>query len=184
MWTMGHVLDRAYETIEQHYGDRTTERSGQRLMRHIDEGLVILERIGADSGTRAAYCLHPLVQGDRDLAANWHWLTLDTKDPLVMVLAMEYRNIANAFLSPMEWHRGYEDFRKIALSPLHQVNQMLVADKIQNRMDFIAYHKGTHPRSDWLDAYFEAWLKALEISGQQYEQHTANLPGMRSSSTR
>jgi len=171
------TLAYAYEIVENHYGDRKTKRSGQRLMRHIDEGLVILEHIGADEGTKAAYCLHPLVQENRDLEANWLWLALDVKDPLVLVLTMEYRNIANAFLSPMEEHKGYEDFRKIAISPLYQVNQMLVADKIQNRMDFLTYHKGIHPRSDWLDAYFEAWMKALEISDERYEQFTAGLPG-------
>ena len=42
------------------------------------------------------------------------------------MLAMEYRNIANACLS----HRDISSASEIALSPLEEVNHMLRADKI------------------------------------------------------
>jgi len=47
---------------------------------------------------------------------------------------------------------------------------MLVADKVQNRKDFLAYHKGTHARSDELDYYFKLWLRRLDISEERYQE--------------
>ena len=165
----------AYETIECHYGDRRAERSGQLYMRHIDEGLKIIQHLRGCEYTQAAFCLHPLIQADDDLFKNWQWLAKEAH-PWAMGLAMEYRNIANRFLSPMDDHPAYADPRlyadpsKVTLSPLSQVNLMLVADKVQNRMDFLAHHLGTHPRSDRIDLYFKVWLEALGVSEAQYEQ--------------
>lgn len=165
MWL--RILDFAYETIEKHYGETRTKRSGQLYMRHIDEGLKIIQHLGGCEHTQAAFCLHPLLQADADLTKNWQWLA-NQSHPWPMGLAMEYRNIANRFLSPMDDHPGFEDPKKITLSPLHQVNVMLVADKVQNRMDFLDYHRD-HPRFDRIDLYFQVWLKALEIDEAQYE---------------
>jgi hypothetical protein len=84
-----------------------------------------------------------------------------------MMLAMEYRSVANEFLSDkIPSHQGQD----IRLSPLYEVNDMLVADKVQNYKDFITYHRGTHARSEELDIYFRKWLHALDISNQTYER--------------
>ena len=87
-------------------------------------------------------------------------------------MAIEYRNIANAYLSfkPSEY-----DFQ---LSPLEDVNTMLIADKIQNSKDFEIYHKGTHPRSERLEEYFGQWLKKLGVSEEKYREVTGNLRKM------
>lgn len=153
-----------YVAIERHYGDRRAVRSEVPYMHHIDEGLRVLRRwLGAsDQGIRA-YCLHPLVQGDADLRATWASGLLGAFEPGVVALAMEYRNIANAFLSPLESHPGYDDANEIARSPLVEVDHMLVADKIQNCKDFRAHHADTHPRAAWLERYFMQWFAALGI---------------------
>lgn len=89
---------------------------------------------------------------------------------------MEYRSQANAWLS--------DKVIKVPLmgigptthcvpngvptpGPLADVRDMLIADKIQNYKDFIIYHRGTHPRSDELDTYFEAWLRVLRVDNFQ-----------------
>ena len=129
-------------------------------MQHIDEGIALLQWLGADPEAIRAYCLHPILQPDPELA------TVDlaglTTDPVVMALAMEYRSVANAYLSPM----GARDPDDIRLSPLGAVNDMLRADKVQNYKVFLRYHAETHPRSAALQRYFQAWLARLGIGAQ------------------
>jgi hypothetical protein len=63
----------------------------------------------------------------------------------------------------------------IPLSPLAAVNTMLVADKIQNRKDFLAQHRANHPRAAELDRYFRLWLERLGVSEETFERWRARL---------
>lgn len=162
-----------YVAIERHYGDRQARRSGAPYMQHIDEGLRVLHRwLGASDRAKRAYCLHPLVQGDADLRDHYDSGLLDGFAPGVVALALEYRNIANAFLSPMDDHPGFDDPRKISRSPLAEVDAMLVADKLQNCKDFRLHH-ASHPRADRLERYFMAWLAALGVDRSQVDRLAA-----------
>lgn len=153
-----------YVAIERHYGDTRAARSGLPYMQHIDEGLRVLHRwLGASDRAKRAWCLHPLVQSDEDLRRTHSAGLLDEFAPAVVTLALEYRNIANAFLSPHERHPGHDDPAAIARSPLVEVDAMLVADKLQNFKDFRRHHRATHPRADRLERYFQAWLAALGV---------------------
>lgn len=154
-----------YKLIHDFYGNRTAKRSGVRLMNHIDEGLYILDKIRATDAARMAFCLHPLVQADDDLVDHIKNV-VDKADPYVLSLALEYRNIANQYLS---W-RTIGDTSEIKLSPLGEVNDMLVADKIQNYKDFLIYHKDTHLRSKELDEYFNNWLYRLAVDKNEFDQ--------------
>ena len=155
---MREVLEsREYRAIAAWYGERVARRSGVRLMAHIDEGLAVLAQIGASIAAMRAFCLHPLVQADSDLAVHGKRIEELTDDVAVVMLAFEYRNIANATLST----RTIESAADIPLSPLADVNAMLVADKVQNRKDFIAHHRGKHPRSEALDRQSEPVARAL-----------------------
>lgn len=180
----------AYRLIERHYGDRRAERSQVPLINHIHEGYQILKRIKAPFQAIEAYFIHPLLQADDDLRQNLlHIVSAGSNvgatysmDPTVLILAMEYRNIANAFLSDKvyeaEYSRGNYEIclhGKPKLSPLSQVNAMLVADKVQNRKDFLLYHKDTHARSRELDHYFNLWMEALEITEDRYQELIAGL---------
>ena len=122
-----------------------------------------------------AYAVHPIFQNDSDLLGNY--LQASLLDPIVVLYAIEYRNIANNFLSDAiekgqdGWGReAFHVKRQLKLSPIKGVNDMLVADKVQNRKDFLAYHLGSHARSDELDHYFKMWLKKLEISEERYQE--------------
>ena len=68
----GHFDSEEYALIEAYYGNRTAKRSGVWLMNHIDEGLAVLAKINAPKEAYSAFCLHPLVQNDVDLASNEH----------------------------------------------------------------------------------------------------------------
>lgn len=154
--------DKYYRLISEFYGDRKAERSGVEYMNHIDEGLVILKVLGASPEAKAAFALHPLFQSDVELKNSYRRLSdldIENKDRVIL-LAMEYRSVANEYLSMRE----IKNFNDIRLSPLKEVNQMLVADKIQNYKDFLLYHYYTHPRSKELNEYFNNWLLALDVS--------------------
>lgn len=158
-----------YRRIAEHYGTRTAKRSGVPLMRHIDQGLVILGAIDGTERAKRAFCLHPLLQSDADLARNYPRIGELTSDPQVIVLALEYRHIANAALSSRAIARADE----IALSPLVEVQHMLIADKVQNRGDFLRHHAATHPRSRELARYFELWLERLGVEERRYVELVA-----------
>lgn len=164
-----------YAAICQFYGNRRAERSGVLLIAHIDEGLALLDQIGAPQRAKEAYCLHPLLQDDSALlgalAPESHFAQMQP-DPVVVVLAMEYRRVANAYLS----HHCESADDAIELSCVDEVNQMLIADKIQNRKDFERYHLGSHSNSAVLQLYFANWLKRLGVSDENYAQLCARLP--------
>jgi hypothetical protein len=143
----------AYKLIKNYYGDDVAKRSGVKLMNHIDEGIDVLKSIGADDDTIDAYCLHPILQSDENFNNNY---TMDFTDisTSVLLLAMEYRRVANSYLSKNK----IEDFVGFTND---RIKQMLYADKVQNEKDFALYHEGTHERSKELREYFNNWLNIL-----------------------
>ena len=152
-----------YRLIQSHYADRVARRSGVPLINHIDEGLSVLDAISATDNSKRAFCIHPLLQRDEDLALYYQMVTACCTSDVVL-LAMEYRNVANRWLSDSALSPDPP-----ALSPLQAVNDMLIADKVQNRKDFLRYHQATHERSSELTVYFTRWLDALDISSETYQ---------------
>lgn len=155
-----------YQMVESFYGDERAKRSGVLKMNHIDEGMYIMTKLGASDKAMKAFCLHPLLQQDEEMSLYFERCTL-TCNSLAVMLALEYRNVANAWLSDKVEMTPFHDFPLMngnpRLSPLAGVNTMLIADKIQNYKDFIIYHRDTHARSEELDAYFKQWLLELQI---------------------
>lgn len=156
----GHFDSEEYALIESYYGNRTAKRSGVWLMNHIDEGLAVLAKINAPKEAYSAFCLHPLVQNDVDLASNEH--LIKSHPHLNWQGAFEYRETANAYLA----HRDIESIDDISLSGNEAVNFALIADKVQNYKDFMLYHYGKHDNSDRLFNYFHNWFDKLGISNK------------------
>jgi len=167
-----------YKIISNYYGDQKAKRSGVSYMNHIDEGLAILHWLGlsneAHSEVFAAYAYHPILQMDPDLVKNTVNLSFHNSNSIstigkmskeAIVYAMEYRSVANEYLSA----RKINSIDEIRLSPLRPVNWMLMADKVQNRKDFELYHEGKHPNSDDLAQYFRNWMDKLEIKEHRYQ---------------
>lgn len=157
-------FEKEYAYIRKVYGVQKAKRSGVLYINHIDEGLVILEHLKADNYTKGAYCLHGALQEDNSLYSHWQDQELQEMPLKSIILAIEYRNIANAYLST----RSINNLEEIALSPISEVQQMLIADKIQNYKDLKIYHK-EHPRFFELDLYFQNWFSVLGISKNQKE---------------
>ena len=159
-----------YRLISAFYDGQSAKRTGLPYIKHINEGLAVLDRIDASLSTRKAYCLHPIFQGTHSFKALEAKkdatpivagvdISLGDLDPLAVIYATEYRHTANNHL--VKHHTGPD--QKIALSPLNGVNDMLIADKIQNYADFMVYHFGTHANSDNLHAYFLNWHRHLGV---------------------
>jgi len=167
---------KAHQLVSEFYGTRCALRSKVPLINHINEGLLILDALGEGIDTKQAWCLHPLLQADFELTNNWAMVCaqMQQESPAAIMLAMEYRSVANNFLSD-RIVTTHHPVPAIQLSPIEPVNNMLIADKVQNRKDFITYHLGTHHRSAELDLYFSMWLKALGVTEDDYTRYTALL---------
>lgn len=169
MNTQDSIVAGCYQCIKERYGDRTAKRSGVPYINHIDEGLRVLDHIGASYVAKAAYCIHPIVQSDEDVVANLDMLLLHVSDRRVLMTAMEYRNVANRGL---HCHQ-VDNPDAFYLGPFKDVRAMLIADKVQNRKDFLIHHYGTHDKSIELDRYFCNWLRALAVSEHLYYELVA-----------
>lgn len=161
--------------IQNFYGSQRARRSQVPFMNHIHEGLAVMLCTRASLQAMRAFCLHPLVQSDADLKSQYAHVA-QAMEPVpdgafVLGLAMEYRSVANAYLS----HRSMPP-EGIRLSPLEEVNAMLVGDKVQNRKDFELYHAETHERRARLAEYFQQWCQALRIE-PRYPRLKAMLQG-------
>jgi hypothetical protein len=160
-----------YAAIRAFYGNRRAKRSGAFLMNHIDEGLFLLGRIGASEVARRAWCLHPLIQADDDLARMWANRGFRPFDPAATFLALEYRNVANRHLSRTRVTK-VED---IALSPIAEVNDLLRVDKIQNRRDFERLGKPSAAEHERLTSYFGSWFGRLGVGEGDYAAAIADI---------
>ncbi|MEO1088035.1 MAG: hypothetical protein AAFY88_27700, partial [Acidobacteriota bacterium] len=123
------------------------------------------------------FCVHPICQSDRHLRrALTGEIKLAHLTGDVVALAMEYRRVANAYISTMKVRRG----GAIALSPLDEVNAMLAADKVQNFKDFRLHicreFNGAPDRvSARYIAYFESWLERLGVDPTVFQQIAGEL---------
>lgn len=156
-----------YELIQAYYKGKRAKRSGVPYMRHIDEGISVLKARDASSCVIAAYSIHPLLQDDAEVLVNVEKVRLVSNR--ILVLAMEYRNVANRGLSCYQ----IDNPASIYLGPFKEVHEMLVADKVQNYKDFLIYHLGKHEKSSELDRYFRNWLRALDVTDAEYARLTA-----------
>lgn len=149
-----------YALINLFWKNKVAKRTSVPYMLHVDEGLrVIEEGCGTDRAMRI-YALHGLLQQCYE-QNTLRFPGLELVAPDVLIGAMEYREVANA-------HLAHHDPSTLRLSQDPDVNMALVADKVQNRKDFERFHKGTHKRSDALDAYFKRWLEALNVAEDEY----------------
>lgn len=170
-----------YQAIRDHYADRVASISGLPLMQQIEEGLIILDAIDASEDAMRAFCQRPLFQTDEDLV-RYGQDFMDAVDagPFVILLVMEYRNRANAWLSE-KVHRWSADLQQVVadglplVGPLDAVRDMLIADKVQGRKQFVRHQRGRHVRSDELNLYFALWLQALGVGQEEYDGLCASI---------
>ncbi len=145
-----------YLLIKDYYGNKTALRSGVKLINHIEEGLDVMINRKASFQSMKAYCLHPILQSDEDFNQNYKDNRLKECCPIALMLAVEYRRVANSYLSNMNIDNfiGFTN---------NDVFEMLVADKIQNERDFTLYHEDSHKRRLELREYFNNWFDLIRV---------------------
>lgn len=146
-----------YLTIKDHYGSQIAKRSGIPLINHINEGIDILDVLVSSDEAKLAYCIHPLSQSGKDVS----WSKVST-------LANEYAYFANKYLcnhdtDHIKMIEQLDDHLHgdIDYHVSNDCIDMLIADKLQNRKDFMIYHYDSHDRSEQLYQYFNLWLSYL-----------------------
>lgn len=154
-----------YNIIENIYSEKYSKRTGVNYMNHIDEGLIILNKLSASLDAKLGYIIHPIFQSDEELKRCYNHTSLTNISPQSLINALEFRNIINNYSK----FRTIKDFDEIKLSPLKDVNFMVAADIIQKRKDFEQYHIHTHEHSQQLIIYFNNWLKRLNIGEHFYQ---------------
>lgn len=159
-----------YDIVADFYEGKVAERSGLPYINHINEGLLLLAVANTKPIAKRAFCLHPLIQGHSDFEDNkemlFEWGRRGREYAEAAMLALEYRNVANQYTS----RHPLKSPKDIYLSPLHPVNHMLAADKIQNYKDAIDYVIPKHPEdARRLHEYFQSWLDALGISKEDFD---------------
>jgi len=144
----------AYKLVQDFYGDIRAKRSKVPYIYHIDEGLAILNYLGASYNTKEAFCLHPILQMDKDFNENkdMDFSGIETE---AIILAMEYRRTANSYLSKS--HPS-----KFVGFSCPEIREMLIADKVQNYKDFIKYQKDTSGNIELFE-YFNYWFELLKV---------------------
>jgi hypothetical protein len=163
------------DIIKKFYGDDRAKRSGILLINHILEGLDVLQYLNASDMVKSAWCIHPIVQSDKDFTNELNHKMLHPADSSAILLAVEYRHIANSFLSiDLERIESDEiiDMGELLLGQMYSdtIKLMLIADKVQNHKDFIKQPPNTYPNADNLDRYFRLWLyDILKLTKEQHE---------------
>lgn len=151
---------REYQEISKVYGERRAGRSQELLMKHIDDGLAVMIDLDASLDALKAFCLHPLFQADQELVT--YAPLASAFAPEVILLVMEYRRAANAYLcKPHTDAWGMDDLHLYVGWILPEVRKMLLADKLQNQADFLIHHADTHIRKAELKHYFQLWIDYL-----------------------
>jgi len=145
-----------YKLITDHYRGEYADRSGRHKMEHIKEGCRLLVGWQRPDVEHQAFCLHPLVETEG--------FTYERKHSYI--LAAEMMKFATAYLCRPETdditYRGSRTYLFKYLGPMSEACAwLLLADKVQNRSDFMKYHAFTHARADMLIRYFDLWIQTL-----------------------
>lgn len=158
----------AHAIAEEFLKDKISPRTKQPFMDHINEGLLILRKIGVPQFVEAAWCIHPLLQKDEWIRSGC-FLVKDLP-PDVICLTMEFRMVANQ-IRP-------DDCRASRALPFgawpKAIKMMLIADKIQEWHSYTVYKRHfTEAEINDVTLYFDEWLsKILKLTPDQIVEYT------------
>lgn len=126
------------------------------LLNSIHAGCHILQLRKQELWTQRAFCLYPIFQPDDLFVDKGLEYIQYTGADYSVTCALEYRGIVNS-----------TDIRK---SPLPDVNEMLIANKVQGRK----YVEKRYPEDNIILVYYQ-WLKLLEVDETAYQEYVKEL---------
>lgn len=159
-----------FGAIQAAYNGRKARKSGLPYIKHIAEGLALLQQeFNAGWAVQAAWCLHPLYQDPYYLPKMMdpeyvRSIGMPAVDPGVAALVVDYIQHANEYLPPHVYSRW-------PVKPKWGWTEVLLkVDKVQNRMDFENQHYAPSEWKSILTLYFDHWFEVLGITPDEYQR--------------
>jgi len=149
-----------YILAEKDLTPTISRRSQQSHFIHVRQGIEILRAMKSSYAAQRAFAIHPLLQDKEKL--DFYRFRMENCSVHAVVLAMEFCALATAGKRP---HNPLGKTWMPAVSNVHEVNDMLIADKIQNWVSYKKYHN-LYPDLDkkQMIAYFNKWFDALGVT--------------------
>lgn len=170
----------SYIAISSLYNNKKARRTQIPYMKHIDDGVKILQHLGVtDPEVYDAWLLHPLIQ-TMSINQVEAFLSSYGLPPLhsgvslnTIALAKQYADVANSFLPNVVDQNLHHTFNIYIACP--KLKALLIADKVQNYVDFcMSSDMGYFDEEpdDYVPnrmEYFNMWLGRLDIDESNFE---------------
>ncbi len=103
----------------------------------------------------------PLLWSDKDFVNNWKTITISSN---LAFFISEYKNVSKNY----NLDRKIQSTSDIVISPITDVNNLLLSTAIVNYNNYENHYKLTHPRASLFGEYYKNWL--VRLSGMnKYE---------------
>lgn len=155
-----------YQIISELYEGQKAKRTQLPYIKHIDDGLLILDDLDADLITKEAWCMHPIFQMP-DLKEK----VMDSKgQPQIRlataILAAEYAETANQYRT-VNYQSFHDNLPEI---PNSRVKKLLTCDKVQNYIELEnTRHLLPYETVDRTHRYLLNWLHHLSFDPVQMD---------------
>lgn len=152
-----------YEMARKLLGNKTTTDGRTLLIEQVDQTLKVLNHLSSWPAVMRAACLRPLLQDDHTFEYGWKTACKNGVQPRALVLAMEFRRVANSYLCTTLTDFWDDEEVRLRLGlVIPPVRAMLIAHKTVGYHQFLLQQAQTHFRRKELRAYFERWFRVLE----------------------
>lgn len=157
-----------YEMAKKMLGSKTTTDGRTLLIEQVDQTLKVLNHLSSWPAVMRAACLRPLLQDDHTFEYGWKTACKNGVQPRALVLAMEFRRVANSYLCNTLTDYWDDEEVRIRLGlVIPPVRAMLIAHKTVGYYQFLMQQAQTHFRRKELRAYFERWFRILEADPKE-----------------
>lgn len=141
-----------YNYMKDLFSTSVSKRTKDLSTNPMEEGLAILNILESNHITKKAYCIHQLFHNDESLERSWDGNRFPNCDIKSMLLAMEFRTLYKSKPN----RNGI-----IKLSPIKEVNEMMLAYKMQQYKNFEINGRGQTDNDELVESSFKNWIKQL-----------------------
>ena len=174
----------ALDLIKKHYKNKQSS-CGVPYINHIEQGLDIIKTYSIDTNKELAsdaFCIHPIVQSKVDFNKALYNVSLNFLDHSIIMLSTKYGCIANLYLSNNTLNSVTKKHILKELDHSSILKLMLIADKIQNKINFEINYSDKHNAAE-LEIYFNNWFQLLGVTNEEYTTYKSRFTNPLWSST-